>query len=110
MSREGVPEGVRMDAGLRAGVSGPGPQPASDIGRGQPPAAFRDEQGGLAIAAVQRRPAALEVGGDGPQRRLPDRHEAGLAALALDPDLLRVELDGAEIEVDDLLGSEPAGV
>src|SRR4051794_8739202 len=41
---------------------------------------------------------------------LADRHEARLCALALDAYLFGIELDAADVEVHEFLGSEPARV
>src|SRR5215217_4515538 len=110
MRRERVPEGVRMDVPLGRGVPGPDAEAAADVGGREPPAGLGEEQRRIAGGALERRAAALEVDVDRRQRLLADGHEPRLGSLALDPDLLRVEVDRRLVEVDELLGSEAAGV
>src|SRR4051794_8162661 len=96
MGRERVSEGVRVHGALGCSMARPRPQPAPDVRRGQPAAGLREEQrtvrAGGPGAAGEPRPAALEPARDGLQRLLADRHEARLAALALDADLLILEV------------------
>src|SRR5688572_4908619 len=101
---------MRMDRSLRCGVPRPRPQAAPDVRRREPPAGLGEEQRLLAVAGVERAASALQIAPDGAQRVLPGRHEAGLAALALDTHLLGVEVDRARVEVDQLLGAQAAGV
>src|SRR5215211_800177 len=110
MSGERVPQRVRMDRALRRGVPRPGAQPAPDVGRGEAPAGLGEEESGLAGAGVERGAGTLQVAGDGTQSVLADGHEAGLAALPLDADLLGVEVDRAGVEVDQLLRAQAARV
>ena len=53
---------------------------------------------------------AIEVRAQRQKRRLADRHEARLATLALDPQLLAVLVDVGRAQRDELLGAQPAGV
>src|SRR5687767_7655692 len=101
MSRERMPEGVRMHRALCRGAPRPGPQAAPDIRCGEPPAALGEEQRRLSRARVQGAPGALQVAPHGGQGVLAGRHEARLAPLALDADLLRVEVERADVEVDE---------
>src|SRR5215212_6173987 len=98
MSRERVPERMRVDRSLRRRMSRPGSQAAPDVGGREPPTGLREEQRRLPQARVERPAGALQVAADRRQRVLADRHEAGLAALALDADLLGVEVDRADVE------------
>src|SRR5690349_18003783 len=110
MSREGVSKRVRMDRALGRRMAGPGPQAAPDVGGREPPAGLREQQRGRALGGLERGPAALEVARDGLQRGLPGGYEAGLGSLALDAQLLAVEVDPAQLEVDELLGAQAAAV
>ena len=110
MGRVGVPERVRVHRALGRGVARPHPQSAPHVGRREPPAGLREEQRRLVGGALQRGPAALEVARDGAQGGLPGGHVAGLGALAEHPQLLGVELDRRQVQVDQLLGPQPAAV
>src|SRR5215207_10921701 len=110
MSGERVPQRVRVDRALRRGVPRPRAQAAADVRRGEPPAGLGEEQRLLPRAGVERAAGALQVAPDGAQGVLADGHEARLAALALDPHLLGVEVERADVEVDDLLGAQAARV
>jgi hypothetical protein len=48
-------------------------------------------------------PSFIEVAAQGGLRRLPDGQQALLRSLAEDPQLLGLEVERAEVEVDDLL-------
>ena len=81
----------RRDASRRAGGAA----------RRTSTAAARTSRGtarGVVVAVLERRAGALEVARDRAQRRLADRHEAGLRPLALDAQLLAVEVDGRRVE------------
>ena len=65
----------------------------SEVDSGAP--RFREQQRRLVVVR-ERRAATLQVGAQGRQRGLADRHQARLRALALDPHLLGVELDRLE--------------
>ena len=65
---------------------------------------------GSPVPASSAPAGALQVARHGAQRVLADRHEARLAALALDAHLLGVEVDRADVEVDDLLRAQAARV
>src|SRR3954447_26083550 len=114
MSGERVTERVRVHGALARGVARPRAQAASDIGRREPAAGLGEEQRAVAGGAFgsprEGGPATLQPAPDGLQRLLAGGHEARLAALALDPHLLVVEVDRADVEVDELLRPEPAGV
>src|SRR3954454_4887187 len=101
---------VRVHGGLRCGMPRPGPQATSDVGRGQPAAGLGQEQRGLPAARVERAARTLEIARDRAQGVLSDGDEPGLAALALDADLLAVEVDRADVEVHELLRAQAAGV
>src|SRR5829696_3743570 len=101
MSRERMPEGVRVDRALRCCGPGPRAQAPPDVRRGEPPAALGEEQRGLAGTRVQDAPGALQVPAHGGDRVLPGGDEAGLAALALDAHLLPVEVQRDDVEVDE---------
>src|SRR5215207_5152334 len=100
MSRERMPQRVRMDRALRSGVPRPRAQAAAHVGRREAAAALGEEQRGLAGTRVERAAGALQIARHCPQRVLADGHEARLAALALDAQLLGVEVERADVEVD----------
>ena len=118
-------DGSRTSAAARA--DGPARAPASgatarraqarsrrrDVGGRQPPAGLRQEQ--RRARTGRRRPRA--PGGRGPgsarARRSacsPDRDEPRLAALALDPHRLGVEVDRVDVERHELLGAQAGRV
>ena len=61
-------------------------------------------------SATSARPAALQVAAQRPLGGLADRQQPLLGALAEHPQLLGLEVERAEVEVDDLLAAQPAGV
>ena len=100
-----------MHRALGRGVPRPGPQAAPHVGRREPPAGLGEEQRRLVRGRVASAAArALQVAADARAARLAGGHEARLAALALDAHLLGVEVDRADVEVDELLGAQPARV
>jgi hypothetical protein len=101
---------MRVDRALGGGVPRPDAQAAPDVRGRQPAAGLRQEEGGLLAVGHERAAGALEVAGQGTQRRLTDGHEAGLAPLALDADLLGIEVEARDVERHELLGPQPRGV
>src|SRR3954454_16272593 len=106
LRRERVAQRVGRDAALHLGAAGPGPQPGAHVGRRQAPPGPREKERRLAVAVLERRAGAFQVVRDRPQRRLPRRNDPRLAALALDAQLLAVEVDGRHVEGDELLGAQ----
>ena len=88
----------------------PGPQPPAHVGGRQPPAGLRQEQRRLVAprrrGGGEHRTGPLGVVGHRPQRDLPDGHDPRLGPLAL----LLVEVDGADVQRDELLGPQARGV
>ena len=102
--REAVAQRVRRGLARGAGALRPAPHPAAHVARRQPPAAAAQEQrrarlvprrrrGPPSRRVRERRPGALEVVAQRGHRGLADGHDARLAALALDPQLLAVVVD-----------------
>src|SRR5205809_226766 len=110
----GRPEAIRpatyLTSGEYATTSRSRARSPPDVGGREPAAGLRQEQRGLATAAVEGVARALQVAPERAQGGLPRGHEAGLAALALDAHLLAVEVDRADVERDQLLGAQPGGV
>ena len=96
--RERVAQGVRVDAALERGVPRPDAQPAAHVGGRQPAAGLAEEQRRLVAAAREGRAGALEVARERAQRGLAGGNDPRLGALALDAQLLGVEVDRADVE------------
>ena len=110
-------DGSRTSAAARAG----GPRPASRRGaprsaggaaRRTSRGAGRSSRGTAPAPRCRRRASRGRAPGSAPARQgvLADGHEARLAALALDAHLLGVEVDRADVEVDELLRAQAARV
>src|ERR1019366_5625417 len=109
MGCEGVTEGVRMHRAAQPGPRRPDPQSTADIRGRQRATGFRQQQRRLLVVG-ERRASALQVALQRAQRRLPDRHQAGLRTLALDPHLLGIEVHRVDRQPDQLLGAQARGV
>jgi hypothetical protein len=110
MGGEGVAERVRRDPTGDRGLAHPAVEPPTHVGGREPPSPDRDEERGLGRIPHEPRAARREVALEGALGRLPHRQQTLLLALARDPHRLRLEVDPAEIEGDDLLAAEAAGV
>src|SRR5438132_14418216 len=94
---------ARTVGGAGGGPARPDAQAASDVGGLKCPARFGYEHRALRVPKGKHRPSPGQVALECPQRVLAGRHEAGLAALALDAHELRVEVDRGDTERDELL-------
>src|SRR6266481_3448755 len=109
VGREGVAERVGRRLGGRAAREHVGLHEAPHAPRGQPPAARVQED-----RAVRDRETRLgragAVGGEGAERRPPDRHDPLLASLAEDAEQAGVLVHVLPVEADELAHAQPRGV
>src|SRR6185369_17155293 len=101
---------MRGDAGRERGLAGPEPEAAGDVGVGEAAAALREEERLLAPIDGEGVAAFVEVAAQSALGGLADRQQPLLGALAEHPQLLGLEVERAEVEVDDLLAAQAAGV
>ena len=89
---ERVAQRVWRDSTGDRGLPNPALQAAAHVGGMQAPAALRDEQRLLSPRADECSPPALEIAAESRLRGLTHRHEARLAALAVDAQPLALEV------------------
>src|ERR1700761_8337522 len=101
---------MRRHTGDTFHVLQPDSQASRHIRVGQAAAALGEEEGALARIAGERTAAALQVAFERPAGGLADRQQPHLVALAEHPQLVFFPVEGVDVEVDDLLAAQPAGV
>ena len=111
MGRERVAQRVRRNAARRPPPRAPTCSSRRRTSDGdEPPPAAAEEQRGSSRAAPSAWRATSQIAAQRALSGLADRHDPRLRALAGDADGLGVEVDVAEVERDDLLGAQAAGV
>src|SRR5690348_15432456 len=94
------------DAGREGGLTGPEAEPAGDVGVGEAAAALGEEERLLPAVGGEGVAALVEVAAQGALGGLPHRQQPLLRSLAEHPQLLGLEVEGVDVEVDDLLAAQ----
>src|ERR1700749_1702718 len=110
MRCKGMSKCVRGYTRREGRLAGPDPGAAGHVRVGEATTALGEEEGLLAPIGDEGVPAFVQVAAQRPLRRLADRQQSLLRALAEHAQLLGLEVEGAEVEVDDLLAAQAAGV
>src|SRR3954449_6282815 len=101
---------MRRHSGCKRRLPGPEAEPTGHVGAGEPAAALGEEERLLARIGGEAAAAFVEVAPQGALGRLPYGQQALLRALTKDPQLLGLEVERADVEVDDLLTAQPTRI
>src|SRR5215218_1882519 len=101
---------MRGDSGGEGGLAGPEAEPAGHVGIREAAPTLGEEERVLARVVGEGAAAFVEIAAQGALGGLADWKQPLLRALAEDAQLLGLEVERADIEVDDLLAAQAAGV
>src|SRR5215218_1530885 len=101
---------MRRDSGGERRLAGPEAEAAGHIAIRKSAAALREEEGALARIDREGMAGFVEIAAQGALGGLAHRQQPLLRALSQDAQLLGLEIQCADVEVDDLLAAQAAGV